>query len=65
MLRVVNGGGEEGGDYSTCIMYIVASVAVPKYNLFLIIELMAWMSPKHSETSPAYRAHDIYLYRDL
>jgi len=29
-------------------LYIVASAAAPKYNLFLIIELMAWMSPKQA-----------------
>jgi hypothetical protein len=29
-------------------LYIVASAAVPKYNLFLIIELIAWMSPKQA-----------------
>jgi hypothetical protein len=30
--------------------------------LFLIIELMAWMSPKHSETSPAYSLSTWYLF---
>jgi len=32
-------------------LYIVASAAVPKYNLFLIIELIAWMSPKQAPTN--------------
>jgi len=29
-------------------LYIVASAVVPKYNLFLIIELIAWMSSKQA-----------------
>jgi hypothetical protein len=29
-------------------LYIVASAAVPRYNLFLIIELMAWMNLKQA-----------------
>ena len=42
-LGLLLGDEEKGG---ITVLYIVASAAVPKYNLFLIIKLMAWMSLK-------------------